>query len=84
VIAHCQQRLGFRATFQHNSLKASTPMGARHHQLILDLGRDGWRIGFQMACASSNRARFGGSFEEAVARAPGATYFEIYQEDIGW
>lgn len=83
VIARCQQRLGFRATFQHNSLKASTPMSARHHELILDLGRDGWRIGFQMACASSSRDRFGGSFEEAIKRAPGATYFEIYQEDIG-
>ncbi len=82
VISHCQRRLGLRATFQHNSLKASTPMDARHHQLILDLGRDGSRIGFQMACGSSER-RFGGSFEEAVDRAPGATYFEVYQEDIG-
>ena len=82
VIEYCQERLGSRATFQHNSLKASTPMGARHHQLILGLGRDGWRIGFQMACASY-RARFGGSFDEAVALAPGASYFEIYQEEVG-
>lgn len=82
VIAHCQRRLGSRATFQHNSLKASTPMDARHHQLILDLGGEGWRIGFQMACGSSERSRFGGSFEQAVARAPGASYFEIYQEDV--
>jgi hypothetical protein len=82
VIAYCQQRLAFRAAFQHNSLKASTPMGARHHQLILDLGRAGWRIGFQMA-SSANRDRFGGSLEEAIALAPGASYFEIYQEDVG-
>jgi hypothetical protein len=83
VIEHCQQRLGYRATFQHNSLKASTPMGARHHQLILVLGDDGWRIGFQMVSASSDRARFGGSFDDAIARAPGASYFEIYQSDVG-
>jgi hypothetical protein len=82
VIEHCQRRLAARATFQHNSLKASTPMYARHHQLILDLGRDGWRIGFQTACASSDQSRFGGSFQEAVDRAPGASYFEIYQSDI--
>jgi hypothetical protein len=83
VIAYCQQRLGFRATFQHNSLKASTPIGARHHQLILGLGLDSWRIGFQMASASSSRARFGGSLQEAIERAPGASYFELYQDDVG-
>jgi hypothetical protein len=80
VIAHCQQRLGLRATFQHNSLKASTPMDARHHKMILDLGKNGWRIGFQMTSGSS-QDRFGGTFEEALGNAPGASYFEIYQED---
>jgi hypothetical protein len=82
VIAHCQQRLGLRATFQHNSLKASTPIDARHHKLILNLGGAGWRIGFQMTSGSSS-LRFGGTFEEAVSLAPGASYFEIYQEDAG-
>ena len=82
VIAHCQMRLGLRATFQHNSLKASTPIDARHHQLILDLGRNGWRIGFQTACSSEESERFGGTLGEAVAKSPGASYFEIYQVDI--
>jgi hypothetical protein len=82
VIAYCQQRLSSRATFQHNSLKATTPMDARHHELILDLGRDGWRIGFQMACSTGDRDRFGGTLNQAIARAPGASYFEIYQEDV--
>jgi hypothetical protein len=82
VIAHCQMRLGSRATFQHNSLKASTPVSARHHQLILDLGGDGWRIGFQTACSSEEIERFGGTLGEAVAKSPGASYFEIYQADI--
>jgi hypothetical protein len=81
VIAHCQMRLGLRGTFQHNSLKASTPVDARHHQLILNLGRDGWRIGFQTAC-SSEEERFGGTLGEAIAKSPGASYFEIYQADI--
>ena len=82
VIDYCQMRLGLRATFQHNSLKASTPIDARHHQLILDLGRAGWRIGFQMACSTGDRDRFGGTLSEAIAKSPGASYFEIYQEDI--
>jgi hypothetical protein len=83
VIDHCQMRLGSRATFQHNSLKASTPIDARHHQLILGLGREGWRIGFQTACSSNVRDRFGGTLQEAIELAPGASYFEIYQEDVG-
>jgi hypothetical protein len=82
VIVHCQQRLGLRATFQHNSLKAATPMNARHHKMILDLGGSGWRIGFQMTSGSTSD-RFGGSIEEALGNAPGASYFEIYQEDVG-
>ncbi len=69
-------------TFQHNSLKASTPMDARHHKMILDLGSNGWRIGFQMTSGSSTD-RFDGPFEEALGNAPGASYFEIYQEDAG-
>jgi hypothetical protein len=83
VIDHCKWRLASRATFQHNSLKASTPFDARHHQLILGLGEDGWRIGFQMACSSYDRSRFGGTLQQAIGLAPGASYFEIYQEDVG-
>jgi hypothetical protein len=82
VIEHCQRRLGSRATFQHNSLKASTPLSARHHQLILDLGREGWHIGFQMVSGTSDRQRFGGSLQAAIELAPGASYFEIYQADV--
>jgi hypothetical protein len=82
VIDHCQLRLGTRATFQHNSLKASTPFDARHHQLILGLGQDGWRIGFQTASSTGDAARFGGTLQEAIILAPGASYFEIYQADV--
>ena len=81
VVAYCKG-LGWRATFQHNSLKASTSLTAKHHQLIVDLGKQGWRIGFQMACPSSNRDRFGGTFEQAVNKATGASYLEIYQSDL--
>ncbi len=80
VIEHCQSRLGDRATFQHNSLKAATSPRARHHRLILDLRRN-TRVGFQMACPTSNTRRFGGTLQQALRLAPGASFFEIYQGD---
>ena len=83
VVAHCQQTLAGRATFQHNSLKASTGIFADHHVLILNLGKQGWRTGFQAACRSDDRARFGGTVQEAIQKAgPDADYFEWYQSEF--
>jgi hypothetical protein len=84
VVENCKALLGGRAVFQHNSLKASTSPTAKHHQLILQLQKQGWRTGFQTACPSSNRDRFGGSFSE-IFSLPGvnqAKYLEVYQGDI--
>jgi hypothetical protein len=84
VVDKCQRTLGGRAAFQHNSLKADTSPTAKHHKLILDLQRLGWMTGFQMACPSSNRDRFGGAFSE-IFGIPGvdkAKYLEIYQGDL--
>jgi hypothetical protein len=84
VVAYCKARLGVRAGFQHNSLKASTSPTAKHHQAIVAQSRDGYVTGYQMACPSSNRDRFGGTFAEAIAKgeAAGAQYFEVYQGDL--
>jgi hypothetical protein len=83
VIAHCQSSLGERATFQHNSLKASTSESAAHHELIAALSATN-RTGFQMACPSSNGDRFGGTFAQAIAKGDraGADYYEVYQGDV--
>jgi hypothetical protein len=84
TVANCQRILGERATFQHNSLQADLPETARHHQLIANLAAEGWRVGFQMVCPSSNRDRFGGSLATAYAKGEraGAQYYEVYQSDL--
>ena len=83
VIDYCKSKLGDRATFQHNALKARISPRWRGHLLILDLGQQGLPIGFQMACPSSNKERFGGSVEEAYRQAgEKSSYFEIYQGDL--
>jgi hypothetical protein len=79
VVAYCQSTLGNRATFQHNSLKADTSLTAKHHQLILDLGRQGWRTGFQ---AVGTGDRFG-NYKTALNKAgPDWDYLELYQNEI--
>jgi hypothetical protein len=51
--------------------------------LALDLGEQRLPIGFQMACPSSNKDRFGGSLEEAYRQAgEKSRYFEVYQGDL--
>jgi hypothetical protein len=83
VIDYCKSKLGDRATFQHNALKAKISPQWRGHLLLLHLGQLGLRIGFQMACPSSNLERFGGSLDEAYRQAgEKASYFEIYQGDL--
>jgi hypothetical protein len=83
VIDYCKSKLGDRATFQHNALKARISPRWRGHLLIRGLGQQGLPIGFQMACPSSNQQRFGGSIEEAYRQAgEKASYFEVYQGDL--
>ena len=83
VIDYCKSKLGGRATFQHNALKAKVSPRWKGHLLILGLGQQGLPTGFQMACPSSNTDRFGGSIQEAYRQAGvNANYFEVYQGDL--
>jgi hypothetical protein len=83
VLQYAQARLGARLIVIHCSLKASTNVQAPHHQAVLTSGS---RIGFEMACPSADRARFGGSFAQALAigQAAGAEFYQIYQSDVAY
>jgi glycosyl hydrolase family 42 (putative beta-galactosidase) len=84
VIDYARQVLGDRANFIHCSLKATTPPGAPIQQTIVGLRQDGARIGFEMVSPSTDVARFGGPFTDALAigQAAGASWYQIYQADV--
>lgn len=84
VTAYALQTLGDRINFIHCSLKASTNPFAPHHQTLVDLHEAGGRIGFEMACPSTDTTRFGGTFADALAigQGAGASWYQIYQADV--
>ena len=48
IIAAMQAEYGKNAIFQHNSLGKQTNVNAPHHKLLLDLKRQGYRVGAEM------------------------------------
>jgi hypothetical protein len=84
VIDYARQVLGERANFIHCSLKATTSPAAPVQQTIVNLSREGARIGFEMVSPSTDVNRFGGPFTDALAigRAAGAAWYQIYQADV--
>ncbi len=84
VAAYALQTLGQRINFIHCSLKASTNPLAPHHETVVQLHEGGARIGFEMACPSTDTTRFGGTFAAALAigQAAGASWYQIYQADV--
>lgn len=48
IIAAMQGEYGKDAIFQHNSLGKQTSVTAAHHRLLLDLKRQGYRVGAEM------------------------------------
>jgi hypothetical protein len=79
------------ANVSHCALKASTNENALHHRLVVEMGRRGCRIGFEMVGPSAGGKdgqkgpllRFGGSFDQAlrIAKAANAQWLTIYQGD---
>jgi hypothetical protein len=84
VTSYARQVLGERANFIHCSLKATTNPTAPHQQTIVNLHQDGARIGFEMVSPSTDVARFGGPFTDAltIGSAAGAAWYQIYQADV--
>jgi hypothetical protein len=80
-----------RANVSHCALKANTPSAALHHRLVVDIGRRGCRIGFEMIGPSVGGTngengpvpRFGGPFWQALrlARDANAQWLKVYQGD---
>jgi hypothetical protein len=82
---------GKRANFSHCALKANTPEDAPHHQVVVNMGKRGGRIGFEMIGPSVGGAngengavrRFGGQFKDALelAKRADAKWLKVYQGD---
>jgi hypothetical protein len=80
-----------QANFSHCALKANTPESAVHHTIVVNMGRRGHAVGFEMIGPSvagvdgqnGPVSRFGGTFDQAVAIANrgGARWLKIYQGD---
>jgi hypothetical protein len=80
-----------RANFSHCALKANTPEEAIHHAIVVDMGRGGGRIGFEMIGPSAGGVngengpvrRFGGDFGQALqlAERAHAQWLKVYQGD---
>jgi hypothetical protein len=80
-----------QANVSHCALKASTKDDALHHAVVVDMGRRGCRIGFEMVGPSVGGtngergplARFGGQFSQAlqIAERAGARWLKVYQAD---
>jgi hypothetical protein len=80
-----------RANFSHCALKSSMPENALHHLLIVNMGKHGARIGFEMIGPSVGGTngengpvrRFGGDFGQAlqIAKRARAKWLKIYQGD---
>jgi len=85
VVNWTLDKLGSRACIQMNALKASTNTRWIGYSRIRELGQSGCAcVGWQFVGPSSNSARFGGSFDEAVnlGRAGNPTYWEVYRKDV--
>jgi hypothetical protein len=80
-----------RANFSHCALKANTPEDAPHHRVVVDMGKRGGRIGFEMIGPSVGGAngengsvrRFGGDFGQSLklAEKAHAKWLKVYQGD---
>jgi hypothetical protein len=80
-----------RANFSHCALKASMPENALHHVLVVNMGKHGGRISFEMIGPSVGGTngengvvrRFGGDFAQAlqIAERAHAKWLKIYQGD---
>lgn len=84
VDEYARRTLGDRYEAIVCNLKANTSISAPHIKELMRQRREGVRIGFEMACPSSDRQRFGGSFEEAmyIGRACIGQWYQIYQSDV--
>jgi hypothetical protein len=84
VISAAQRQIPDRITFQMNALKASINTKWKGYTTIVDLGLEGWDIGWQFVGPSINEDRFGGSFQQAVdiGEVGNPKYWEVYAPDV--
>lgn len=95
VIDYAQAKLGDRATFQVNSLKARwdsskyqppdpRAVAPAHLQLIYDLAEEGEWVGWEMVGPSNDANRFKGPFEDAIylGELADPQYYQIYASDV--
>jgi hypothetical protein len=84
VDEYARQVLGERFNAIVCNLKASTSLTAPHFLELQRLHNEGVRIGFEMIGPSSDKARFGGTFAQAMAigNTAGGSWYQIYQIDV--
>ncbi len=80
-----------RANVSHCALKAGTREHALHHKVVVEMGRRGCRVGFEMVGPSAggkngqkgSLPRFGGPFQDAllIAERANAQWLTVYQAD---
>ncbi len=80
-----------RANVSHCALKANTPATALHHELVVEMGKRGCPVGFEMIGPSVGGTngergpvpRFGGPFHQAcrIAHDANARWLKVYQGD---
>ena len=76
--------VGDLGAVQMNALKASTNTNWKGFYRIVDAKLMGFTTGWQFVGPSTNKDRFGGTFEEAVAKGRLAepSYWEFYAPDL--
>ncbi len=72
IIAAMKAEYGKGAIFQHNSLGKQTNVNAPHHQAVLALKREGYRVGAEMVQPGQT---------PGLAKFPQANYFVLYPGD---
>lgn len=68
-LAHPKDRL----YFQHNSLGKQTALGSNHHKMLLQLHKEGYRVGAEMVQPNE---------VAGISRFPEANYIVLYPNDI--
>ena len=78
IVKYAQTTLDKQLVTQNNSLHATTNTEWAIYKLVISNPRYGW----QFVSPVGNQERFGGTYDEAMAKAGDAEYVEIYQGDL--
>jgi hypothetical protein len=91
IINYGVPKYGSRLLIKHNSMKASTTLTAAHNVLVVNAGKKGASIGWEMV-GSTKEARFGGTYDQMYSnvntlttqagKAIGQRYLAHYPPDL--